>query len=57
MVNNYFDISNGEVRVWIEQESCIVIHAVTKLGDPVELSSGEARKLAAILLEFSEKIS
>jgi hypothetical protein len=48
--------SQGEVSLWPEQGSSIMIKAITKSGDPVELEPEEARKLAEILMELSTKL-
>jgi hypothetical protein len=45
----------GDVAEWLEQESSIQIKAVTSFGDPVELNSEEARRLAALLLTLAEQ--
>ena len=52
----YFELSDGEISLWIEQKESICIKAITKFGDPVELSSDEANKLAKALLEMIRKI-
>ena len=46
-------ISSGEVVLWIEQGTSIHIKAITREGDPVELSEEEARELAAALTEMA----
>ncbi len=38
-----------DVRVWSEQASSIHIKAVTGTGDPVELTTHQARDLVAVL--------
>ena len=45
--------SDGEVRLWIEQESSIHIKAVTQYGDPVELTEHEAEELGKTLIEMA----
>ena len=40
-----------EVYCWLEQKSSIMLKAISKYGDPVELSSKDARDLANILIE------
>lgn len=52
----YFELDDGEIRIWIEQQACICIKAITKSGDPVEITGDQARDLAEILLKFSDKI-
>jgi len=46
----------GEVYLWVEQESSIMVKAVSKSGDPVELTSKDARVLAKLLNEAAEKL-
>lgn len=47
----------GAVQVWIEQGSSIMLRARTHLhGDPVELTSPEARRLARILDELADEL-
>lgn len=50
-----FEMSDGEVRLWIEQES-LHIRAIEANGDPVELTKEEAKKLAEALVEFCNAI-
>lgn len=49
-------VSDDEVYAWIEQGGSIHIKAVTRAGDPVELSSDEARQLADGLLDLVARI-
>jgi hypothetical protein len=42
-----------DVSVWIDEGGGITIKAVTPAGDPVELSSTQARRLAALLNELA----
>lgn len=51
-----FSVSGDEVRAWIEQGESIHIKASTKEGDPVELSLGEAKRLAQGLLDLVDRI-
>ena len=46
----------GEAVVWVEQESSIMLKAVTPTGDPVELTAHEARELARALVEMAESL-
>ena len=41
-----WEFSEGEVVFWIEDGSSIHIKTITGSGDPVELTTNEARKLA-----------
>ena len=46
----------GDVYLWIEQESSIMVKAADKkYGDPVELTSDDARKFAKMLIEAADK--
>lgn len=42
-----------EISVWLDPTGGVTIKAVTPQGDPVELSSSEARRLATILTELA----
>ena len=53
---DYFETSDGAVRIWIEQGSSIHIKAVTKENDPVELSESEAIEIAEVLRDFASRI-
>jgi len=47
----------GDVYLWIEQESSIMVKAADKkYGDPVELTSEDARKFAKMLLEAADEL-
>ena len=46
----------SEVYLWIEQDSSIMVKAVSKFGDPVELTSEGARNLARLLNESAKKL-
>lgn len=53
---DYFETSDGTVRIWIEQGSSVHIKAVTKENDPVELSESEALEIAEVLRHFASRI-
>lgn len=42
-------LANGEINLWIEQDSSIHLKSGTDYGDPVELSKEEAEKLIEVL--------
>jgi hypothetical protein len=44
---------DDDVRVWLDEGGGITIRAVTPEGDPVELSSTQARQLAQALLQLA----
>jgi len=47
----------SDVYLWIEQDSSIMVKAADKnYGDPVELSSDEARKFANMLLDAADEL-
>ena len=52
----YTEISNSEIKLWIEQSELICIKAITIHGDPVELASHEAKTLADTLLKMVSNI-
>jgi hypothetical protein len=52
---NAYDLSDGELRVWIEQEA-IHIKAIDKFGDPVGLTKEKALELAEVLKRLAGKI-
>ena len=54
-LNRLVELSE-EVYLWIEQDTSIHLKAVTKYGDPVELSAEEARELAKVLEELARKL-
>lgn len=45
-----------DVSCWLEQESSVMLKAVTKHGDPVELTADEARAVASALLALAERL-
>jgi hypothetical protein len=45
--------SDGEARLWIEQDSSIHLKAVTRCGDPVELTKCEAEELGRTLIKMA----
>jgi hypothetical protein len=51
---HYF--SDGEICFWIEQGASIHIKAVAPHGDPVELTTEEAKSIAAKLLECAQQL-
>ena len=51
------EFDNGNVYLWIEQDSSIMLKASDKTyNDPVELSSSQAREIADYLLMLADKI-
>jgi hypothetical protein len=52
-----FSVSDGDAYCWAERESSVMLKAVTKSGDPVELTKDEAIELATALLKASKQIS
>jgi hypothetical protein len=45
-----------DVCCWLEQESSVMLKAVTRFGDPVELVASEARAIAAALLAHADRL-
>jgi hypothetical protein len=52
---DHYSFSDGEVEVWLEQEA-IHMRAIDKFGDPVELTSASALKLAETLKQLATEI-
>ncbi len=51
-----FSVSDGDASCWLEQQSSVMLKAVTRQGDPVELDKSEAIELAHALLRAAERI-
>jgi len=49
-------LSGGDVHLWVEAESSVMLKAITKHGDPVDLTSDEAKELAETLVKMAAKI-
>jgi hypothetical protein len=45
-----------DVHCWLEADSSIMLKAITRFGDPVELSADEAREIAAALMVLANKL-
>jgi hypothetical protein len=45
-----------DVYGWVEQSSSVMFKAVTRHGDPVELTAAEARAVAEALLELAARL-
>ncbi len=45
-----------DVSCWLEQASSVMLKAVTRFGDPVELTADEARAVAAALIEIADRL-
>ena len=56
--DNYKELGGrqDEVHLWNEQDSSIMLKAITSSGDPVELSTDAARNLARLLNEAADNI-
>jgi hypothetical protein len=46
----------NDVFLWIEQDSSIHLRAKTSFGDPVELTAGNARDVAAALVKLANQL-
>ncbi|MES2693554.1 MAG: hypothetical protein V4773_08780 [Verrucomicrobiota bacterium] len=56
-MNEVFTVADGDAYCWCEDRSSVMVKAVTKAGDPVELTSEEAVALAQALLKAAAKAS
>jgi hypothetical protein len=54
--NQVHSFVGGEISLWIEQESSIHLKAASSHGDPVELTSEDARKIAVALMAAAQKL-
>ena len=45
-----------DVYCWLEQQSSVMLKAVTKFGDPVELTADDARALATALRALADQL-
>ena len=52
-----FSLLDGDAYCWVEQESSVMPKAVTKPGDPVELSKKEPGEPANALLKAAKEIA
>lgn len=52
-----FRVSGGDAYCWAEQGASVMLKAVTKSGDPVELSPAEAIELAHALLKAAKAVA
>jgi hypothetical protein len=51
-----FQLLDGDVSVWIDQEEIYMKAVDRRSRDPVELTPSEARQLAAVLLEMADRL-
>ncbi len=54
--NNVFEFENGDVQIWIEQDSIHMRACDKSYNDPIELTSDTARQLAQRLNELADII-
>jgi hypothetical protein len=50
------EFAQGDVYLWVEADSSIMLKAISRGGDAVELGSGEARELGETLIKIAAKI-
>lgn len=50
------EFADGELYFWIEAEGSIHLKAVSPFGDPVELTSEEAKELGEALLDAARHL-
>lgn len=55
-MNNVVKLSGGDVYLWLEQRSSVMIKAITKHGDPVELEGAEVEQLVTSLQSMLEEL-
>ncbi|MEL7551799.1 DUF6360 family protein [Pseudomonas protegens] len=54
---DYFESSDGDVRLWIEQGSAIHLKAISPHNDPVELTAEQALELAQALQRLACRLA
>ncbi len=54
---DYFESSEGAVRLWVEQGSAIHLKACTEHNDPVELTAEQALELAQALQRLASHLA
>lgn len=54
---DYFESSEGAVRLWVEQGSAIHLKACTEHNDPVELTAEQALELAQALQRLASRLA
>ncbi|MFO3674927.1 DUF6360 family protein [Pseudomonas protegens] len=54
---DYFESSDGDVRLWIEQGSAIHLKAISPHNDPVELTVEQALELAQALQRLASRLA
>jgi hypothetical protein len=54
--NEIIEFSQGDIYLWVEQKSSVMLKAITKSGDPVELNSNEVKELASVLINMAAQI-
>jgi hypothetical protein len=54
--NKLVEFAQGEVYLWVEADSSVMLKAISKGGDPVELGPEEARELGETLIKMATEI-
>ena len=54
--NDISEISDGDVRIWINEGGAISLKAADSYGDPVELSEEEALELVGVLQKLVARL-
>ncbi|WP_434988037.1 DUF6360 family protein [Pseudomonas protegens] len=54
---DYFESSEGAVRLWIEQGSSIHLKVISPHNDPVELTAEQALELAHVLQGLARRLA
>ncbi len=50
-------LGNGEIVLWIDDDSSLHLKSVTKFGDPVELSLEEVNELCEVLRKIAIRLT
>ena len=51
-----YRLSDGDISLWVDNETTVHIKSITKFGDPVELTDEEVNDLIEILSKLLKRI-
>lgn len=56
MNNEVVFLSDGDISICVDIESCVHLKCITRFGDPVELNAHELDELCEILKTMADRI-
>ena len=55
--NEVVRLSDGDIVVWVEQgDGSVMLKAITRHGDPVELNAEQLKELCEVLMRLARSI-